>query len=277
MWSSQNRNQTWAHLYDQINWNSTWLYLNNNNKRSYKFTNFKLSKLKTFRIKLLHNELPTPSHLQKYYPNIIPNNKCFKCNQIDSELHWITNHNNNILQEIILLSVNEILNTANLEITQSQLYTLQNLIIHHPSLELSPNIFNTISLYTSLKGLIPHTLIQIIQPYTNSLHIASQLTIKLFLKLNSKIYEQLWLPYCSEYANWKQQHNINILHSNSQSNRRNYQQTSYTSQELYNSYSPPPQHNQISSTELAIQKLSAWPLHWIKYGFSTNSILSNQI
>ena len=162
MQSSQNCNQSQAYLYDQIDQNSIRLYINNNNKYSNKFTNFKLSKLKTFRIKLLHNELPTPSYLQKYYPNIIPNNKCFKCNQIDSELHQITNHNNNIIQEIILLSVNEILNTAYLEITQSQLYILQNLIIYHPSLELSPNTFNTISLYTLLKGFIPYTLIQII-------------------------------------------------------------------------------------------------------------------
>ena len=109
----------------------------------------------------------------------------------------ITNHNNNILQDIISQSVNETLNTANLEITESQLYILQNLITQHPSLQLSSNTFNTISLYTSLKGLLPHTLIQITRPYTNSLHIASQLIIKLFLKLNSKIYEQLWLPYCS--------------------------------------------------------------------------------
>jgi hypothetical protein len=276
-WSSQNRNQTWAHLYNQIDWNSTWLYLNNNKKRSHKFTNFKLSKLKTFRIKLLHNELPTPIHLHKYYPNLILNNKCFKCNQTDTELHWITKHNSNTLQEIISQSVTEILNTSNLEITQSQVHILQNLIIQHSSLQLSTNSLDNINLYTSLKGLLPHTLVQTIQLYTNSLHIASQITIKLFLKINLKIYEQLWLPYCSEYANWKQQNNIRIPHSNSQQNRRNNQQTIHSLHEPYNSYSPPPQHNQISSSELAIQKISAWPIHWIKYGLSTNFILSNQI
>src|SRR5437868_8357812 len=194
MWSSQNRNQQWAHLYDEIDWNSTWLYINNNNKRSSKFTNFKLSKLKTFRIKLLHNELPTPSHLHKYYTNTISNNKCFKCNQTDLELHWITNHYTNILQEIILQSVIETLNNTNLEITQSQFLILKNLIIHHPSLQLSTNSFNTINLYTSLKGLLLHSLTQTIQLYTNSVYSASQITIKLFLKLNSKIYEQICYP-----------------------------------------------------------------------------------
>ena len=221
MWLSQNRNQQQAHLYDEINWNSTQLYINNNNKRSSKFTNFKLSKLKTFRIKLLHNELLTLSHLHKYYPNTISNNKCFKCNQTDLELHWITNHYTNILQEIILQSVTETLNNTNLEITQSQFLILKNLIIHHPSLQLSTNSFNTINLYTSLKGLLLHSLTQTIQLYTNSVYLASQITIKLFLKLNSKIYEQIWLPYCSEFANWKQQHNIYIPHSNSQQNHRN--------------------------------------------------------
>ena len=70
--------------------------------------------------------------------------------------------NTNILQEIILQSVTEILNSANLEITQVQFQILQNLITYHPSLQLSTKLLNTINLYTSLKELLLHTLIQTI-------------------------------------------------------------------------------------------------------------------
>ena len=177
--------------------------------------NLKLSELNYYIIILIL------FYIYKYYLNIILNNKYFKCNQTDLELYWITNHYTNILQEIILQSVTETLNNTNLEITQSQFLILKNLIIHHPSLQLSTNSFNTINLYTLLKGLLPYLLTQTIQLYTNSVYLASQITIKLFLKLNSKIYEQIWLPYCSEFTNWKQQYNIHIPHSNSQQNYRN--------------------------------------------------------
>jgi ribonuclease HI len=283
IWSSQNRNQTWAHLSNLIDWNSTWLYLNNNKQHTNTYTNFRISKLKTFRIKLLHNELPTPTHLNKYYPNIITHKNCFKCNQTDSEFHWITCPNTYLLQEIITQSITEVLYSTNLELTSSQLQNLQNLIINHHSLQTYLIPTDSTNLYTTLKGLIPHSLIQTIRPYTNSLHITSQITIKLFLKLNSKLYDQLWLPYCIQYANWKSQHNIHIPHNNIRNSTRNRRNNSNNLNNLHttnNSYSPPYQSystNYILPIDLAIQKLSSWPIHWIKYGYSTNSILINQI
>ena len=109
--------------------------------------------------------------------------------------------NINLLQEIIIQTITESLNTVDLEIIQSELQILQNTIIHHLSLQILANFTNTPNIYTTIKGLIPHTLIQTIRHYTNSLYAVAQITIKLLLKLNSTIYEQLWIPYCTQYAN----------------------------------------------------------------------------
>src|SRR5690349_17627628 len=42
-----------------MDWRSTWLYFNHNQKPSYNLTNFKLNQLKSFKIKILLNELTT--------------------------------------------------------------------------------------------------------------------------------------------------------------------------------------------------------------------------
>src|SRR6185436_8733143 len=59
LWSSQKRNDEWTPLAHHINWNSTWLYFNHNQKSTYNLTNFKFNQSKSFKIKTLLNELPT--------------------------------------------------------------------------------------------------------------------------------------------------------------------------------------------------------------------------
>ena len=48
MWSLQNRIQHIISIATQIDWNATWLFLNNNHKSSYNYTNFQLCQSKSF-------------------------------------------------------------------------------------------------------------------------------------------------------------------------------------------------------------------------------------
>ena len=57
LWSSQQHTNEWSHFTHYFDWNSTWLYFNNNQKASNNITNFKLSNLKAFKTKLFHQEI----------------------------------------------------------------------------------------------------------------------------------------------------------------------------------------------------------------------------
>src|SRR5205085_11859222 len=48
LWSSQFRAQLWKQFSKQVNWNITWAVINNNLPQSSSYTNYKLSKTKTF-------------------------------------------------------------------------------------------------------------------------------------------------------------------------------------------------------------------------------------
>jgi hypothetical protein len=70
MWLSQNCNSKCLPYTNDIDWNSTWLYLNNNSKCSNLSTSLKLNTIRSFRIKLILNEpllchisIPTTPHL----------------------------------------------------------------------------------------------------------------------------------------------------------------------------------------------------------------------
>jgi len=87
MWSSQQRMENILPLSSQINWNATWKYLNNNNKRSSLFTNFKLLQEKTFKIKLMLKILSTMLHFHSLYPLIYPNSNCSSCNRHENKVY----------------------------------------------------------------------------------------------------------------------------------------------------------------------------------------------
>jgi len=87
-----------------------------------------------------------------------------------------------------------------LEISENELNTLNNLITNHYSLQLPTQPNNVINLHSTLKGLIPFSLIDTIRPFTNTKQIATQITIKLLLKTNLQIHEQIWKPYCTQFA-----------------------------------------------------------------------------
>ena len=90
MWLSQHHIENTIPIAIQINWNATWAYLNNNNKRSSLYTNFKLCQDKAFKIKIMLNILPTLLHLYLTYSAAFSNINYISCNAHEQQWHWLT-------------------------------------------------------------------------------------------------------------------------------------------------------------------------------------------
>src|SRR6185295_7630172 len=118
-------------LSSQINWNATWLYLNNNYKKSTSYTNFTLCHKKTFKIKSMLGILPTLSHLHSLYPTIYPNSYCITCNTFDGQLHWLLCPNSQTLNSTITNTIQQFFNYSWLDITTIQLQELYNKLTNH--------------------------------------------------------------------------------------------------------------------------------------------------
>ena len=193
LWSSQNRFQPWIQISQHINWNATWLYINNNQKVSNFAHSFQSSTLKTFRIKLLTDELPTPHtlHRRNYlYPNI-----CHICQQTSSILHWTICPDSNLLFDLIQNSLQLTITPSKLQNSLSNTNQLHSLILNLDSLQ-THQLPDKPSIFSTLSGLIPFDIIYTIREFTSSNQIATTLCIQFLLHLNKQIYTNIWIPYC---------------------------------------------------------------------------------
>ena len=212
MWFSQNRASEWSHFSNIIDWNSTWLYFNNNQKRSYNFTNPKLNHLKSFKIKMLLNNLPTHSYFHSISPNIFPSSYCFQCNLPESPTHWYTCSHYNLLLQIIHLSISETISSFTLNFSHHELNYLIHTISSHPSFSLHSSSHYPYSLHSIFRGLISTPLIQCILPFDISYSIASQIIIQILIKISNQLYNQIWKSYCINFSTWKKAHQISSTH-----------------------------------------------------------------
>jgi ribonuclease HI len=283
MWSSQNRNSEWLQFTDDIDWQSTWLYINNNSKRSNLSTNLKSNTIKSFRIKLLLNELPTLSRLHLHYPSLITTNQCNYCNSNDNSTHWLYCPNNSTLPNIINTATSQTLQKLLPDLPTFDTFLLTSQLLNTLT---SLNPFNTSNLLPSnliIKGLVPNSLSQLLIPYTQSKSIASQILISLLLTINQNIFDQLWKPYCTQLQQWKLQNNIQIPHTSSKPKTKSKKIKSKQKQKYtYNCTCEQPDqlhtpNNSCPPIGIAIRKIDIWSTMWIKYSISTNYILSIKI
>jgi hypothetical protein len=249
LWSSQNRFQNWTQIAELIDWSSTWLYLNNNQKITDYSHSFQSSTLKTFRIKTLLDELPTPHILFKRKLTTTPN--CHQCNQQSSSLHWTICPSNSLLLNLINNSLIATINSTKLDISATQIFTLHHQIKNLDSMTLH-SFANKLSLSSTLTGLIPTDIISILNEITLSQKKATTLTIQFLLHLNQQIYKQLWIPYCTS--------------------RHQLQTTPTQLSPISNITTPLHQLNTLPNT---ISKLKVWYPEWIKYHTPINNIITN--
>jgi ribonuclease HI len=282
LWSSQHRAQEWSHFSHLIDWKASWLYFNNNQKVLHNFTNPKLNHLKSFKIKMLLNILPTHAYLHSIYPSIFISPNCFSCNHPDTPSHWYSCPDNTLLTQTINTSIHDIISNNNLNLPPYQLNNLIHTIISHPSFNPSPSQLYPYSRYSTLKGLIPVTLIQSLDPFEISYSQASQIIIKILLKISDQLYNNIWIPYCSNFSHWKRAREIpsrinNIPHTPlPPRNHRNRITYTYScpcgfADQLHSDSNLCPPLGQASL------KYNIWSTLWIKYNTSINHILTIQI
>jgi ribonuclease HI len=239
LWSSQHRVQIWSEITSLINWQATWLYLNNNQKITNFSHNFQSSTLKSFKVKILLDELPTPHILHKRNSSYSP--YCHKCNQISTPLHWALCSTNQPIQNLIHTSLRATLNCNSLNTSLNIANSLHQQILNLNSLQIH-NTSNLPSLISTLSGLIPLDIIQTINNEIQSHKISTTLSIKFLLHLNNQLYTQIWIPYCI---------------SRSQISSPQLQLTSFVT--------PSSSHTIALSNSQITTKIDTWYLEWIKY------------
>ena len=283
MWSSQKRNQEWSHFSHHIDWNSTWLYFNNNQKSSSNFTNLKLNHLKSFKVKILLNNLPTHFYFHSILPNLFLSSNCFQCNLPDSSSHWYTCSSHNSLTQIINSCISETISKFNLNLSTLELSYLKHTISSHPSFSPHPSPLYPYSLHSTLKGLIPIPLIQSVQTFDLSYSLASQLIIQTLLKISNQLYDQIWKTYCINFSTWKRAHQISSNFSHTQSPHP-YPRTLTRTRNNFTYNCPCNTPDQLHSdpntcppSGLANRKFDSWSTMWIQYNTSINYILTIQI
>jgi len=285
MWASQKCNSEWSYFNQDIDWRSTWLYFNHNQKPSYNITNFRLNQLKSFKIKILLNELPTYQLFQTIYPNQYPDTNCFHCNLANSHSHWRTCANTLLLNQIIQTSTNQIIFNKLPDLDTHQKNNLIHKIIHHPALNPLYILSNTLYPNLTLKGLIPKSLITTVQNFDISYKTASEVIIDILLNINEQSYEQLWKTYCILFSNWKKQQNSPQSQPINKPSTSSNLTTRHTRSRRIYTYSClcglPDQLHTHSNTcppiGQAIRKINIWSILWIKYSISSNYILNIQI
>jgi hypothetical protein len=208
LWSSQRRMQNISYIFQYIDWNTTWLFLNNNQKRSSNFTTLQLSHQKSFWIKNLLNELPTLSHLHQLYPNTFTHNNCISCNNQENSQHWLFCSNNQSIHTLIFQTIQDFFTASLLNLSTQTIRELHNQLTAHSSLQHQQPFQNLLTIETTLQGFIPLLFTELLATYTDTYKIASKLTSQFFLKLSNNIYEQIWKPYCTKFAEWKTLNNI---------------------------------------------------------------------
>jgi len=246
LWITQNRFQKWHKILNQVNWQATWLYINNNQKISNFSHSFQSSTLKSFRIKILSDELPAPHILHKRYPLCPPT--CHQCHQTSSHLHWTTCPSNQLLLSLIDTSLQHTFNSNTLDTTPNIITNLYHQIklLHSMSIH---NRSDVPSIFSTLTGLIPNELIDTIANLSSK-KVATTLSIKFLLHLNQQIYHKIWIPYCISRS-IAQPSNFNSLSN------------------------PVPSVSHILPFNSIRSKINSWYIQWIKYQTNPLYIITN--
>jgi len=257
LWSSQNRFQQWLPISQYINWNATWLYINNNQKISNYSHSFYSSTLKSFRIKILLDDLPAPHILHRRNPSYP--NTCHLCQQASEPLHWIICPTSEPLFQLIKDSLAHILSPNKLEITNLAAENLYTQIMNLNSFQIH-QLPNQPSLLSTLSGLIPLDIISTLYELTTSSKSACSLTISLLLHINQQIYTNIWIPYCISRSQNQ------ALYSQASSSLSSTFSISNSSKNIQDS------HNHIF--DISLQKIETWLYKWIKFSTPSSDILT---
>ena len=237
-----NRNAKYKSM--DIDWLNTFNYLSHDSKSH--LTSFKSSSLKARRIKLLLEELPTLEYLNKWKPQLYPEDwKCYKCGETETFAHlWNCPQLYDTMIDIID-------NTACLLTTILEKFddTFNN---EHPIIQQMFNIphlwtvqhsYDIFSFEDMIKGFMPTSLSCKIRSLVDTNSTTTTITNTLLQFIFDQVQEKLWLSCCNAVI--AKEHSLNITQaqktaaSNSSSSflkRSAYVLSHVATKPIFNSY-----------------------------------------
>ena len=190
-----------------INWNNTFLFLNDNEARA--ATSYQASYTKKQKLKFMLEMLPSLEVLKKRSPNLYQQNwTCCRC-QIDSEDFnhiWTCRHSQNLMLSIINSTKNDLvhqlqlLNTSTNDTTSLQRINTASFW----NFNYDPNNLCFIDL---IKGIVPSDLVEYTHNITHSIPLTTSLLSNMFHSIfisSSKI----WLERCDLFTKAEKLANI---------------------------------------------------------------------
>ncbi|RIB25909.1 hypothetical protein C2G38_2164780 [Gigaspora rosea] len=192
--------------------------------------------------------------------------------QIPTALYALFCSGTNNINQIILTAITNTINSTNLDLSSNTISQLIQTIYNHPAFHLSPALLFSYYIQTTLKGLIPSHFIQDLRPFYLSTKLASQIIIKILLQVSELSYEQLWKPYCSQFASWRKTNNITYPSSTTSNISQSKKQPSLRRTFTYSCSCGQPDQLHINPNSCppigtALKKNSSWAVYWFEEDF----------
>jgi ribonuclease HI len=245
----------------RIDWMNTMNIINDDEAST--STSFKSSYVKSKKVKLLIEELPTLDFLKTTKPSIYDDSwNCPYCNNNETFLHvWTCAHHVNHLEQIILDIKSKLLECLTAVITDFNSNNLHyQYIISHGSWWTSVYEPVNITFVDLIKGIVPFELSEQINCITNN----QEATTEILRNLYQKIYiltQPIWLDRCKLIVQKEQLHNISgKMKKKSNFGGNNFERSAYVDRSIY-SLMP----NVITSAELLIDKMVTRGCHFSNF------------
>jgi ribonuclease HI len=194
VWIQLNRNKKYR--YNNVNWASTFLALNEEENTS--DTSFLSSSRKANRIKFLIEELPTVEHMKKRRPDLYNNWLCPCCLNLKEDFNhiWMCSQHKDIFVYLAQIFKTE----------------LKNLIVDTTSISCDPDtfdldddyiwtpIFDTehLTFIDLVKGIVPHVLFDKIFDIVKNKKITQDIIDVFLHRLQEMIKQCIWNPRCDQ-------------------------------------------------------------------------------
>src|SRR6266498_3697350 len=212
---SLDRMAKYKSLSSHINWVITWSFFNYVHQFTSQHLRSKMESFqRTFKLKLLYEELPLMNNLIRRRPDLYQNASCFHCSTgVENQDHlWTCDPASHLnrrsrlqdFQSIISLARDSLISTLQKKWKSQSLHkhTVITQIYQLQCWELTsqPDALTSVDL---LKGLFPHALYSSVHEIIGSHEHTVNLLYKTVYKLQLRLYQFIWLRCCYDFSEWE--------------------------------------------------------------------------
>jgi len=226
-------------------------------------TSFKSSYVKSKKVKLLIEELPTLDFLKTTKPKVYDDSwNCPFCNNNETFLHvWTCAHHVTRFEQITLIVKSKLLECLSTVVTDFDSNNLhyQHIISHGSWWTLAYEPVN-ITFVDLIKGIVPYELSEQINCITNNKDASTEILRNMFLSIYT-LSQEIWLDRCKLIVQKEQIHNISgKMKKKSNFGGNNFERSAYVDQSIYS-----PMTKVITSADLLIDKMVTRGCHFSNF------------